>query len=87
MNSPLPVAGTSSGVAVAARADPSGCWGGPHSPALHPQLPATQHGLAHGSSGESPFVIVQSHASSMSADCLGQACKVLWVPHGSHMLE
>ena len=45
--------GPSCGAAAAVRADPSGSWGTTNCPALHPQLPAAQHRLAHGPAGES----------------------------------
>lgn len=45
--------GPSCGAAAALRADPSGSWGAPNCPALHPQLPVAQHRLAHGPAGES----------------------------------
>ena len=45
--------GPSCGAAAALGADPSGSWGAPNCPALHPQLPAAQHRPAHGPAGES----------------------------------
>lgn len=51
------VAGASCGTAAAVRADPSGGWGAPDCPALHPQLPAPQHRPAHGPSGESSLAV------------------------------